>query len=340
MLLVTPPPSAAPFGLRAMTMVARAAKGGLADTHRALLQAVQYMLLGTDLDVDTLPEVDACTLAEHFGDPALARQLIRGMIVMSLAAGPATPVQIELIGRFARELSVDEPSVRAIEHLAHEERVRFLLDLHRRSNLRDYVNNQYRSQGGILAVAKALLNFKGVLHDDALAARFRALADLPDDTLGHAFFDHYRANGFTFPGEEGGFPMGAIFHDFGHVLAGYDASPEGELQIASFQAGYRRTENAFFTILFAVLIHTAGVNVSPLPMPKHLGRIGEGDLAARMIHALQRGSQMTTDLGGGWDFWPYVELPLREARRRLGVPPLGAAFTSGPGVYGAPIGCW
>jgi hypothetical protein len=235
---------------------------------------------------------------------------------------------------------VNEPAVRAIEHLAHQERVRFMLDLHRRSNLRDYVDNQYRTQGGILGVAKALLIFKGVVHDDSLAARFHALADLPGDTLGHAFVEHYRVNGFAFPGEEGGFPIGAIFHDLGHVLAGYDTSPEGELQVASFQAGYRRTEDAFFTILFAVLIHTAGVNVAPLPMPKHPGRIGEGDLAARMLHALQRGSQMTTDLGANWDFWPLVGLPLAEARRRLGVPPPPPEFASGKGVYGPPIGRW
>ncbi len=321
-----------------MTMVARAAEDGLVQTHRTLLDTAQHILLGADLDIDTLPEVDPSTLAEHFGDPALARQLIRGMIVMSLAIGPATPRQMELIGGFARALSVDEPAVRAIEHLAREELVRFIWDLHRRSNLRDYINNQYRTQGGIFGVVKGLLEFKGIVRDEALANRFRALGDLPVETLGHAFFHHYHANAFSFPGEKGGFPTGALFHDFGHVLAGYDASPEGELQIAAFQAGYRRDENSFFTILFAVLVHTAGVNVAPLPMPKHPGRIGEGDLAPRMLNALQRGSQMTVDLGDKWDFWPYVDAPLDEVRDRFGVPPLAGKFASGAGVYGPPIG--
>ncbi|WP_428267544.1 hypothetical protein [Haliangium sp.] len=338
--LVTPPPSAAPVGLRAMAMVARAAQGGLVDTHRVLLDTAQRLLLRTELDIDMLSEVDAATLAQHFDDPALARQLIRGMIVMSLAVGPAAPAQIELIGRFAAELGVDEPAIRAIEHLARKEMVRFVLDLHRRSNLRDYIDNQYRNQGGVFGVIKGLLEFKGVIHDDALAARFKTLAELPDDTLGRCLFDHYDGNGFSFPGEAGGFPVGAVFHDVGHVLAGYDTSPEGELQIASFQAGYRRTEHAFFTVLFAVLVHTAGVNVAPFPMPKHPGRIGEGDLAARMLHALQRGSQMTVDLGDDWDFWQYAEVPLAQARQRLGVPPLGAEYRSGVGIYGPPIGRW
>ncbi len=321
-------------------MVARAAEGGMGDTHRVLLDTIQRMLLHTELDVNTLPEVDAETLAAHFADPALGRQLVRGMLVMSLAIGPASPAQVELIGRFARALDVHEPAVRAIEHLAHEEMVRFLLDFHRRSNIRDYIDNQYRTQGGIIGVAKALLDFKGVLHDEKLAARFQALGELPDDSLGHAFFLHYRDNGFAFPGETGGFPMGAVFHDVGHVLAGYDISPEGELQVASFQAGYRRTENSFFTILFAVLIHTSGINVAPLPMPKHPGRIGEGKLFEQMLHALERGAQVTVDIGGGWDFWPSMEMPLAEVRRRLNVPPPAPEYTTGPGVYGPPIGRW
>jgi hypothetical protein len=200
--------------------------------------------------------------------------------------------------------------------------LRFALDFYRRSNLGDYVENQYKNQGGILAVAKSVLGFKGLVKDPELAARFHALGKLPEDTWGHGLYRYYADNGFHFPGEAGGFPVGALFHDFGHVLAGYDASPEGELQIAAFQAGYRKSDDAFFTILFAVLIHTAGVNVSPIPMPKVPGRIGEGDLAERMLHALQRGNEVNTDLADGWDFWPWVEVPLEEARRRLGVPPL------------------
>ena len=74
-----------------------------------------------------------------------------------------------------------------------------------------------------------------------------------------------------------------------------------------------------------MLIHTAGVNMSPIEMPVLLGRIGEGQLAEEMFIALERGESMTTDLGDDWDFWPYVSLPLQEARERLGVPPLPRA---------------
>ncbi|WP_428268606.1 hypothetical protein [Haliangium sp.] len=49
-------------------------------------------------------------MTEHFADPATARQLIRGMIVMSLAVGPASAAQTALVTRFARALGVEEPA--------------------------------------------------------------------------------------------------------------------------------------------------------------------------------------------------------------------------------------
>jgi hypothetical protein len=54
------------------------------------------------------------------------------------------------------------------------------------------------------------------------------------------------------------------------------------------------------------------------------GRIGQGNLAMEVFHALQRGSKMNADLGKQWDFWKYVELPIETARERLGIPPVCA----------------
>ena len=325
MKLLYPSAKLAPYCLRAMTTVARASVTGIGKPERAILDAAQRLLLHTELDIDALPPISPEELAAHFQDPALARQLVQGMVVMSLADGPASRMQIEVISGFAAGLGVDEPAVKVIERLTERDLLLFRLDFYRRSHLRDYVESQYRTQGGILGVAKALLTAKGLIEDKDLASRFRALGELAEDSLGHGFFQFHKDNGFAFPGEKGGFPVGAVFHDFGHVLGGYPATPEGEMRVAAFQAGYRRSENAFFTILFAVLIHTAGVNMAPMEMPVLLGRIGEGKLFEEMLIALERGGSMNTDLGDDWDFWPYVGLPLQEARERLGVPPLPQA---------------
>ena len=95
---------------------------------------------------------------------------------------------------------------------------------------------------------------------------------------------------------------------------------------AAFQAGFTRHEDDFFTALFAIVIHTAGFNLAPFPMPVLRGRIGQEGLALDVFRALRRGGSMKVDLGQDWDFWDYVGLPIQEVRERLGVAPLRAGL--------------
>jgi tellurite resistance protein len=327
MELLKPKPESAPHALRAMTMVARASESGLGRPQRAILDAVQRLVLETDRDVETLPAITAEELASHVDDAAQARQLVRLMVATSLADGPPSMEQVSLLSSFAAALGVEEPSVGVVRHLAKGRLLRFRLAFLRHSHLRNYFRNTYRILGGIRPVIQTLLRFRGVIGEDSeTASRFRAFEELPEDTLGHQFFRHCATEGLPFPGEKGGFPVGALYHDFAHVIAGYDTSPEGEMKNAAFQAGFTQDDDDFFTMLFAIVIHTAGINMTPFEMPVLLGRIGQGTLALDVIHGWQRGAAMKVDLGHDWDFWNYVELPIDVVRKRLGVPPLNAGL--------------
>lgn len=320
-----PGPKRAAFQLRGIAMVSRAAEAGLDRPQRALLDAIQRLIMETDLDLETLEPITPEELATHVEDRSQARQLVRLMVTMSLADGPPSPEQMSLLLSFSNALDVEEPSVRVIGYLAKGKTLRFKLAFLRHSHIRNYLRNTYRMGGGLRPLVRALLRFRGVIKEDLqTASRYRGLADLPADTLGHQFFRHCDAAGLAFPGEKGGFPIGALYHDFAHVLAGYDTSPEGEMKAAAFQAGFTQDDDDFFTALFAILIHTAGINVAPIRMPILVGRIGQDGLAMEVVHALQRGAAMRTDLGNRWNFWEYVELPIEVVREWLGVPPLAA----------------
>ena len=112
------------------------------------------------------------------------------------------------------------------------------------------------------------------------------------------------------------------------MLGGYDTSPEGELKNAAFQAGFTQDDDDFFTMLFAIVIHTAGVNLAPFPMPVLRGRIGQEGLALEVLHGWQRGAAMKVDLGSDWDFWEDIDKPIGVVRMRLGVPPLNPSLTA------------
>lgn len=244
------------------------------------------------------------------------------MVALSLADGPPSLEQVGLISAFASALAVEEPSVGVIRHLAKGRQLGFRLAFMRHAHVRSYLRNSYRMLGGVRPLIRALLVARGVMRENTeLTSRFRALERLPEGTLGHRFFVHCTQEGLPFAGEKGGFPVGALFHDFTHVLAGYDTSPEGEMKNAAFQAGYTQDDDDFFTMLFAIVIHTAGVNMTPFEMPVLLGRIGEGSVAIDVLRGWERGASMNFDLGRDWDFWKYVELPIEVVRERLGVPP-------------------
>ncbi len=311
--------------LRVLVMIAKVADNGFAQPQRALLSAIQKCLLHTELKIEDLEAITAKELSKRFTDPLKSRQLIQQMIIVGLADGPPSKAQSELVSDIATALKVHEPAVKVIADLMQGNRIRFRLGFYRHSHLLEYFGTQFRTQGGVVGVIKGILGFRGFVENRELADKFHALANLPKDTLGHQFFQHCKNNGLSFPGEKGGFPVGAVWHDFGHVLGAYDTSPEGEIMAASFQAGYRRNENAFFTMLFALLIHTSGINMAPFDMPVLKGRIGNGNLAVKMFNAWLKGVATTVDIGADWDFWPYVNQPIDQVRKQLGVDSLDNA---------------
>ena len=303
----------------AMLMVARAAKSGMSKPQDAVIQALHELLSEIELDTAALSEIEPVSIQRYILREDEARQLIRFMVIISLAEGRPTTEQAALIENFAKALDVKEPAVKVVRHLARNRIWLFRFSFFPHSHLRSYFRNTYRMTGAVRHVVKGLLVFRGLMEETSLSERFRALESLPEETLGRQFYDHMVEAGLAFPGEKGGFPIGAVYHDFTHVLSGHDTTPEGEMKNAAFQAGYTQDDDDFFTVLFAVLIHTAGINVTPFEMPVMLGRVGQGNLALEVFRAMQRGSQMKVDLGAGWDFWQYIEQPIALVREQLGI---------------------
>lgn len=318
MQLIYPAPEVAVLGLRAMKMVA-AAPGQIAVPARNLLDAAQKIILRTSHDLDALAPIAPDELAAGMTDPALRQQFVNGMLVMSLTAGIPPDAQIDVVDRFAAALGVENPYVRDFHWLARRQMLLFRLDFMRRSHVVDALRQNYED-AGLLGTIKAVLGSRGLLEDPAVTAPYLALGELPAGTLGRALFDHYRNNGFAFPGEKHGFPEGGIYHDFAHVLSGYGTDPEGELQIGAFTTGFRRN-NPIAVLLFVMLTFSAGVNVTPLPQPHVEGLLAQPGLAEKIVHAVERGAAMTVDLSDHWDFWSHVARPIDEVRREFNILP-------------------
>ena len=314
MELLTPPAELVQYGLRAMKTVGLAS-GGLATQERALLDAAQR-LFGTEQDVNELAPIAPAELATRLTNPGLRRQLVFGLLLLSMADGEASREEADLVEAFAEALEVDAHEVTTFRRLAEGRLLLARLDVLRRFWVRPHILEKVK-EGGVLWVIKAMAAFAGLREDTELAAKYRALADYPDGTLGRAYADFIRKNEFTFPGEKGGPPEPVVIHDLTHVISGYGTDPAGEICVTAFHAGHRR-EEPFTFLLFSMMQFNMGIAMTPIaPASSH------NFDAPRVLAALRRGSRMYIDLTDGhWDYWSDMARPLDEVRARYGVPPL------------------
>jgi hypothetical protein len=200
--------------------------------------------------------------------------------------------------------------------------LRLRLDLARRFWLREKVKEIWKSER-LKGLYKFVRGMLGRYEDAELALRYQALQHYPLGSLGRSYWEYCRANGFPLPGEKGGAAEQVLFHDCAHVLSGYGTTPDEEVQVACFSAGFQRRDPWTF-VFFVLLQFHVGIRLTPITA----ARTGFFDPVKAMI-AIRRGAAMTVDLNNGWDFWPVMGEQVEELRRRYNILPADAFL---PGV--------
>lgn len=313
------------WGLRAMKTIA-VADGPLNKSERNMLEAVQRVF-GTSYPVDGLSPITPGELAQALPDPQIRYQLVNGLIVMSLIDRSATPQETGRIEQFAEELGVNVPEIKGLRHLLKEEILQLRLDLVRRFWLRDKVNEIWHEQG-LRGLFKFVGGMLGRYENATLAARYRGLEQYPAGSLGRAYWEYARDNGFPLPGEKGSAPEAILFHDCTHVLSGYGTKPEEEVLVACFSAGYR-CRDPFIFVFFVLLQFHVGIRMTPITR----STTGLFDPEKALI-ALQRGAAMNLDLTDGWDYWPVMGEQVEELRQRYNIRPAEHFIAAGSAVVG------
>jgi len=308
-------PEQVPVALAALQSVAHG-NGRLTEPERTLLELVAEMH-GTRVDLESLPEPDPVTLAAQVPDPHQRKRLVQMAVVMATVDGDVTPVQERTVRAIAEALEVDEAALKVLHGLVNDSKL--LTRVHMMRRLMGRFVGEVAQTDGLAGVRKFMGPlFFGSGEDHEVAWRYKQLGLLPQGTFGRAYWEFCTSRRFAFPGEPHGLPERMVFHDFGHVLSGYDTDAEGEVQQGAFQAGFTRTDGFSFLIFVIVQFHM-GLKVTPIAAP----RTGLFDVR-KVIRAVERGSACRDDLSARWDHWAWVELPLEEVRERLGVPPLQA----------------
>lgn len=312
MQLHLPTPEQGLYGLRAMKTVALA-DGALDDAERAMLHAGQSFTRAV-CDIDALESISPDALADAITDPAIRRQLVHAMVIMTLVDEHADKREIACVETFADALCVGTHTIGTIRRLARGHLRLARLDILRRFWAVDKIREQIRDRG-LRALWDAIKAARGRYENPAMAARYRALETLPAGTLGRAYVEAMNDSGFPLPGEPGAAPETITYHDMTHVLGDYGTTPSEEVLVASFSAGYR-TRNPMTFILFVICQFHLGIQTAPNVTPE----TGHFDPVTALA-AVRRGAAMNVDLSDGWEYWDVIDQPVDALRERYNIAP-------------------
>jgi hypothetical protein len=294
----------------------------VSDADSATIEAAARIVLGLPDGVPAglapcPPDALARAMA---GDQDDGNQAVRMLAVMSLAGGRIDQEKIALVQQYADALSVHESYVVVLAEAAAGE-IAAASACMIRKNAESFPRLDL--QGIDADPIAPFLPYRGGRDDAGLAARYEALADLGASTFGRAFWEHFKRNGFAFPGDPNGLAEGFTTpHDTSHVLSGYSTSAQGELLVSTFIGAMHPD-------------HPMSAEVLPVLFSWHLG-IALNKIAGSWRGAFEprkfwtawdRGAATSVDvLDPGWDFWTAVHWPLDELRREHGVSPADPAL--------------
>lgn len=303
-------PSQIPAALRAFADILTAGRP-LSPRGRQYLDTLAELLGAAP---ELAPPLSPAELAATLPDPHSRKRLVQLAAIASLVDGAPTREAAAALADLDRALGVGEPAIAVVHHLSrgHRRRARLLIV---RRIIRYLLGGAWRAEGlrGVLRIVRPLYLGSSPFYPD-IAWRYRQLGTLPVGSFGHEFWRHCTERRFAFPGEGGAaIPERLVFHDVGHVLAGYDTDPAGEIQQGAFQAGFVRRDGFMF-LIFAVVQFHLGIQVTPVAR----GELGFFDVP-KVMRALARGAACRVDLSDGPYLLRNAPRPLAEVRAELGL---------------------
>jgi hypothetical protein len=309
-----------------MVKAAFAPGGGLDELQESVLAGIATHLYGIDL-ADVAPADDDVVAGATESERLHAVHL---MVVLEFVEHPLD-TRVELpVETYAHGLGISMTLLRDARRLARGHFAWMYLDLQRHSwyeeeTIRESLRGRWQE------LIRSKLAYSGVVTDPVIARKWRSLRECPAGSWGRSVAAFYDGHGFPFPGERFGiYELGAR-HDWVHVLAGYETTPEGELDVFAFIASSMTDERGL--VLLAITLglfqngsirHVAGKRVANA----RTDTLTDAGAVDRWVEAFRRGDRCTIDVMGKVRLFEHKDEPLESVRERFGVVPLRAGILS------------
>jgi ubiquinone biosynthesis protein Coq4 len=283
--------------------------GGPTDEQIVVLQRlVADLWQRSDLELGTLTPLDPSATARALSSAETRLRFCEILMTLELCRHPQSSKQVSQVEAYVSALEVSDIEIETTREALERGADTASEDLE-------------RFYGGILPEISEITLRDKYLHlaqpDHELARRLRALHDLPEGTLGHAYVEFYRRNGITLPGDDINLPAHYVNHDMNHVITGYEPTAPGEIARSGFLWAANDSRHNWLEFLITMSIHETGV-------------LNHGDIRAKVAtlarhgvpelfgEGMERGAQCTIDLPQ-IDHLALAHVPLSQIRSQFNV---------------------
>ncbi len=289
--------------------------------QQGLIQSVARRI---GISAEEIPKVDNVSF-EQLSD-ASQTEAMRLLLVLSCLGESLSKDQVGELNRLNVRLHrpTPWPKILAAAQAGHGRWATLLLAQHV-PDARALMRKVWKDEGAV-GLIRAFRSAQGKgPTNPLLAARYGALGELPEGTLGHAFFNHLRSRNLSLPGEQGGLPEPALHHDLMHVVCGCDTDARGEGRLAAIYAGMTTRHavagaDPFTFIMVALMTFQLGYKIGPSFVVPEKGVIDP----AEMMALIQVGLSIPFCAMTEWGFQQDFAKPLAEVRARFGFGVSGA----------------
>ncbi|MBT8298213.1 MAG: hypothetical protein KJO52_07750 [Maribacter sp.] len=296
----------------------------MSELEATCINAIQHNIYLCDYALDKLNEISENELAKTILDEKQRLELVRAGMFLIAAESHIDSGKTQVLKSFAGALKVQENDLDGLEEMSHDHMEMATLDFMRRKahpkySMTDPLIQKTLKDHSLESLWKYLMPLTSATckQDIKLANRYKNLKNYPINTVGYHLYEYYEKNNFKFPGEVEGdnpeFPM--IIHDISHVLGDYQPTPEEEMEVLAFTAGYRHGRG--FDAVFQAIVHFhLGLKIDAAFQPYQ-----DRFQPEPFFKALKRGNQMNVDLFHNWDPWSIMDKDINEVRENFNIQP-------------------
>ena len=259
-------------------------------------------------------------------------RMVQMMLLAELLLVPLPVDVTERVERYAHRMGVCDQLMKVARRVAHGSLGLALIDFQRSG----YFQRLVERPPDHLHTSTALQDaWQFACNDPELHARWVALEQCPEGSLGHGVWRFYKARGFTFPGRPNSAPPTLAQHDWVHVLADYGSTVECEIEVFGLISRANDDPEAFSLLAMVLGLFETGYFFDAANGffeydRGHISRDPE-HMAARLADAMYRGAKLAwflddrdrsdeTDLLAT-DWFAYADWPVDDVRAHLGLLP-------------------